>query len=86
MTTILDDVLLALEETAAENFHNDRCGMLLAAHNRLVRDSLPRGLDISRVMIDELTEVPPSVQVPTRKPWIYLKQDTEIDNREDPEE
>ena len=38
MTTILDDVLLALEETAAEQFANEeRCGLLLAAHNEIVR-------------------------------------------------
>lgn len=37
-STILDDVLIALEETAAEQFANEeRCGLLLAAHNEIVR-------------------------------------------------
>lgn len=85
-TTILDDVLLALEETAAENFHNDRCGLLLAAHNRLVclaeeaKDAawLQDRPPVKSVLLNA-AQLKKFMETPVRFP-------TEIDNREDPEE
>jgi hypothetical protein len=43
VTTLVEDVLLALEEAAAETKNAERAGLLLAAHNRLVQDSWETG-------------------------------------------
>ena len=76
-TTILDDVLLALEETAAES-KPERAALLLAAHNEIVRSHQKDQEDILR---HQMAPGARAAQPRQRRPTY-----AEIDNREDPEE